>query len=180
MARITWLGSSEPEVQAEPLEAAMGGKVEVDANGRFYLRVNQGRMEAPLVAEGLRKFAMLARLISTGTLFEKGYLFWDEPEANLNPKLIKVAAHVITSLAQQGIQVFIATHSLFLLREIEIETDLKGLGSTSRYFSLPRSGENFSGHLEQGERVDDLQTIVVLDQELEQSGRFIDATQARD
>jgi predicted ATPase len=33
--------------------------------------------------------AMLARLISTGVLLEQGYLFWDEPETSLNPKLIK-------------------------------------------------------------------------------------------
>ncbi|MFO1416253.1 MAG: hypothetical protein U1F28_03715 [Acinetobacter sp.] len=39
----------------------------------------------PLIAEGLRKLAMLARLISTGTLLEQDYLFWDEPETNLSP-----------------------------------------------------------------------------------------------
>lgn len=39
-------------------------------------------MEMPLVAEGLRKVAMLARLIATGTLLEQGYLFWDEPETS--------------------------------------------------------------------------------------------------
>ncbi|WP_281258757.1 hypothetical protein [Avibacterium endocarditidis] len=43
-------------------------------------------MEIPLVAEGLRKLAMVARLVATGTLLDKGCLFWDEPEANLNPK----------------------------------------------------------------------------------------------
>ena len=32
-------------------------------------------MEIPLVAEGLRKLAMLARLIITGSLLDKGYLF---------------------------------------------------------------------------------------------------------
>jgi hypothetical protein len=43
--------------------------------------VGSGTMEMPLVAEGLRKLAMVARLISTGTLLDKGYLFWDKPEA---------------------------------------------------------------------------------------------------
>jgi len=98
-----------------PLEDAMGGKVVVDgATGEFYLNMpGEGNMEMPLVAEGLRKLAMLARLISTGVLLEKGYLVWDEPETNLNPKLIKVLARSILTLCQQGIQVFIATHSLF-------------------------------------------------------------------
>ncbi|MDP3589300.1 MAG: AAA family ATPase, partial [Methylobacter sp.] len=79
----------------EPLESAMGGAIELDKNGRFYLRTDSGRMEMPLVAEGLRKLGMLARLIATGALLDKGYLFWDEPEANLNPVLIKQVAKSI-------------------------------------------------------------------------------------
>lgn len=55
-------------------------------------------MEMPLAAEGLRKLAMLAQLIATGSLLEKGYLFRGEPETNLNPKLIKEAALTILRL----------------------------------------------------------------------------------
>lgn len=69
----------------------------------FYLHVpGEGQLEMPLVTEGLRKFAMLARLISTGSLFDKGYVFWDEPEKNLNPKLVRVIAHGIVHLAAQA------------------------------------------------------------------------------
>ena len=111
----------------KPLEEAMGGKVFVDSkSGRFYLSiVGEGNLEMPLIAEGLRKLAMLARLISTGTLLEQGYLFWDEPETNLNPKLIKLIAKVLLHLCQNGIQIFMATHSLFLLREIEIREEIE-------------------------------------------------------
>jgi wobble nucleotide-excising tRNase len=77
-------------------------------------------MEMHLVAEGFRKIAMLSRLIATGSLLDSGYLFWDEPDSNLNPKLIKRIAISILELCNNGIQVFIATHSLFLLRELEI------------------------------------------------------------
>ena len=45
---------------------------------------NAANMEMPLVAEGWRKLAMLVRLIATGSLLDKGCLFWDEPESNLN------------------------------------------------------------------------------------------------
>ena len=62
----------------------------------------------------------MARLIATGSLLDKGYLFWDEPESNLNPKIIKRVAKTILQVAQSGIQVFIATHSLFLMRELHI------------------------------------------------------------
>lgn len=156
-----------------PIETAMGGKVEVDANGRFFLRANGGRMESALVAEGLRKFAMLARLISTGVLLEQGYLFWDEPETNLNPKLIKVLAQVIVSLADQGIQVFLATHSVFLVREIAILTDGRQKKAQSRYFSLAASGDDEVSRLEQGSEIDELKTLVLLDEELLQSDRYM-------
>lgn len=163
-----------------PLEQALGGKVVLEAtNGRFYLEVHgEGRMEMPLVAEGLRKFAMLARLISTGTLLDKGYLFWDEPETNLNPRLIKVLAQCIVALAAQGIQVFLATHSLFLLRELDMLTDPAAAAAgtsakpaATRFFALRRDAGGAA--LEQGDRPDDLQTLVLLDEELQQSERFM-------
>ncbi|MBI0533799.1 AAA family ATPase [Sphingomonas sp. TX0522] len=157
-----------------PIEDALGGKVEVDAHGRFFLKVNGGRMEASLVAEGLRKFAMLARLISTGVLLEQGYLFWDEPETNLNPKLIKVLAGVVVGLADQGIQVFIATHSTFLLREIAILTDGRKKKS-SRYFGLVASGNEDVSTLEQGDSVEEIRTLVLLDEELAQSDRYVES-----
>lgn len=157
-----------------PLEQALGGKVIMDnASGRFYLQVSgEGRMEMPLVAEGLRKFAMLARLISTGVLLGNGYLFWDEPETNLNPKLIKVLAKSIAHLSEQGIQVFIATHSLFLLRELELlAKDPTFKKVKQRYFSL--NGTDNGVFLEQGDTVEDLQTLVLLDEELLQSDRYM-------
>ncbi len=52
-----------------PLEAAMDGSVELDKSGRFYLNLNSGgSMEMHLVAEGMRKLAMVTRLIATGSL----------------------------------------------------------------------------------------------------------------
>jgi predicted ATPase len=158
-----------------PLETAIGGRVVVDSrSGRFSLHIpGEGNMEMPLVAEGLRKLAMLARLISTGVLLEQGYLFWDEPETNLNPKLIKIVAESIVHLATQGIQVFIATHSLFLLRELEIL-----LGSpTSRQISVKYFGltQGQTGvEMQQGEHIDDIGDITVLEESLQQSNRYLD------
>ena len=157
----------------EPLENAMGGRVFLDKSGRFYLKSAAGNMEMQLVSEGLRKLAMLAQLISNGVLQENGYVFWDEPEANLNPKLIKLIAEVIYSLAGNGIQVFIATHSLFLLRELEIIASTKKEKSFSqRYFALKAQDESVS--IEQGDELSDLQTLVMLDEALQQSDRYMD------
>jgi predicted ATPase len=160
---------------AAPLEESMGGKVVLDTNGRFYLQIpGSGKMEMPLVAEGLRKLAMLARLISTGSLLDKGYLIWDEPETNLNPRLVKLVARTLLDLSAHGIQVFIATHSLFLLRELEVlskDRAYKKVGQ--RYFALAITDDGVA--VEQGPSVEDLQTLVLLDEELAQSDRYMES-----
>ena len=159
-----------------PLEEAMGGKVVLDKNGRFYLRIpGQGNLEMPLVAEGLRKLAMLARLITTGSLLDKGYLFWDEPEANLNPKLIKLVAQAAVALSQQGIQVVIATHSYFLLKELDLLTRQKAVAQ--RYFALVR-GEGQVERIESADHLSGLEHLVSLEEELAQYDREMELTDA--
>ncbi len=160
----------------KPLEAALGGKVVMDAkSGRFYLHVpGEGQMEMPLVAEGLRKFAMLARLIGTGSLLDKGYLFWDEPETNLNPKLARVIARCIVQLASQGIQVFVATHSLFLLREFEIDLEerkKRGEIVPARFFGL--HADDNGSQLMQADTLDAIGEITALEESLSQSDRYM-------
>ncbi len=161
----------------EPLETAMGGSLTLGHNGRFYL----GSLEMPLVAEGQRKLAMLAQLIATGVLSDQSFLFWDEPEANLNPVLIKAIASSIINLSKAGIQIFIATHSLFLLRELEIllmnpENSVmqsESLEIKPRFFGL----KFYRGvvKIEQGDDIDNIGDLAVLDEQLMQSERFLES-----
>lgn len=155
----------------DPLEEAMGGRVDLDASGRFYLTTGSGRMEMHLVAEGYRKLAMLTRLIASGSLQNKGYLFWDEPEANLNPKIIKLVARSILHLCKSGIQVFIGTHSLFLLRELYILHQREFPQLEVRYFGLHQGTDCIQ--VMQSDSMDDVGAITSLDEELSQSGRYL-------
>lgn len=169
-------GPREQKIRAllESLEKAMSGKVVLDNNGRFYLKSpGSGSMEMFLVAEGLRKFAMLARLIATGSLLDKGYLFWDEPETNLNPKLVKESAEVILSLCHNGIQVFLASHSLILLRELDILCREKYKSVSQRWFGLRL--DHGAVTVEQDDTIENLQTLITLDEELSQSDRIMAA-----
>ena len=155
-----------------PLEEAMAGKVELDKSGRFYLNIAGVSMEMHLVAEGLRKLAMIARLIATGSLVDKGFLFWDEPESNLNPKVIKRVARTILSLCQSGIQVFIASHSLFLLRELDILSQSDQFNKVkSRFIGLHRGDDGVE--VQQGDTIDDIGQIDALQEELSQSDRYL-------
>ncbi|MBI4322292.1 MAG: AAA family ATPase [Chloroflexi bacterium] len=163
-----------------PLEKAMDGSVELDESGRFSLYTRTGRFEMHLVAEGLRKLAMIARLIASGSLLDKGYLFWDEPDANLNPKLVRLVARTIVDIAQSGIQVFIATHSLFLLRELHIlqqsieKNERRPLfeGLDNRFFGLHLKAGGVE--VTQGKTMDDIGNISALDEELAQSERYLE------
>ena len=156
----------------EPLQQQIGGRIVLDANGRFYLRpFNGGKMEMPLVAEGWQKLAMLARLISTGSLLDKGCLFWDEPEANLNPKLIREVARAILNVCGAGVQVFVATHSLFLLRELEILLKHEFATVEQKYFGLKRSDDGVD--VSQADEIEDIDPLLLLDEDLEQSDRFM-------
>lgn len=158
----------------EPLETALGGKVVLDNNGRFYLNIpGSGNMEMPLVAEGYRKLAMLARLISNGIIQAQGYLFWDEPEANLNPRLIRLAAQVIHALCLRGVQVFIATHSFFLLKELDLLSRQQAIAQ--RFIGLNRQAGDLSVSSQQVDCLAGLTHLVALDEELSQYDRELSA-----
>lgn len=156
----------------EPLEEQLGGKVILD-DGRFYLKTPSGNIEAHLVAEGLRKLAMIARLIATGSLIGTGSLFWDEPDANLNPKVIKRVARTILQLCLSDIQVFVATHSLFLMRELDILLKRDEFSDVkARFFGLHPSDDGVT--VQQGATVDDIGEIDSLREELSQSDRYLE------
>lgn len=155
-----------------PIEQVMGGRIDLDKTGRFYLVDDQGRIEMHLVAEGLRKLAMIARLIATGSLIGKGCLLWDEPEANLNPLVIQKVAAVLFALANQGVQVFIGTHSLFLMRELHILHKTTFNDLKVRYFGLHVEGGEVG--VEQGDRLEHTGDFTALDQDLLQSDRYLD------
>ena len=102
------------------LQKAIDGRVTVK-NGEFFLRNKQGNLEFSLLAEGIRKLALLWLLIQNGTLQNGAVLFWDEPETNLNPKLFGVLMGILLELQRTGVQVFLATHDYVILKELDIQ-----------------------------------------------------------
>lgn len=101
------------------LEKEIGGKVFV-RDEEFFLHNKQGYLEFSLLAEGIRKLALLWLLIQNGTLLGGSVLFWDEPETNLNPKLFGVVMDILLELQRAGTQIFIATHDYVILEELDL------------------------------------------------------------
>ncbi len=161
----------------EPIEQAIGGHVSITSTGQVYLEQAGVLREIHLVAEGYRKLAMVARLIATGHLAKGGFLFWDEPEANLNPKIIKIVARTILHLCRGGVQVFVATHSLFLLRELDILLQTAEFsGTPARFFGLHPGANGVD--VMQGDSIDDIGEITSLREELSQSDRYLETGNA--
>ncbi len=118
----------------EILQSCMEGKVTVKEE-EFFLRNKQGNLEFSLLAEGLRKLALLWLLIQNGTLLEGAILFWDEPESNLNPEVIDKVTDILLELQRLGVQIFIATHDYVVLKQFDLKATSDDI---IRYHSLSR------------------------------------------
>ena len=92
-----------------------------------------------MTAEGFRKVGILHQLLSNGTLNPgvSGPLFWDEPESNMNPKLIKILVEALLKLSRNGQQIILATHDYVLLKWFNLLMD-KGKGDHVVYHALYR------------------------------------------
>lgn len=111
--------SSEREKLLSILNEAMSGRV-IEKNETFYLKNRNGELEFPLLAEGFRKLGLLYRLIQNESLTHGSMLFWDEPEANLNPSLFQTVVKILLELSKMGVQIFISTHDYVLLKEFQL------------------------------------------------------------
>ncbi len=54
------------------------------------------------------------------SITENSILFWDEPEANINPKLTHDVAEILLELSRQGVQIFVATHNYIFAKYVEV------------------------------------------------------------
>lgn len=109
-------------------------------NKEFYVSMKNagGKLESKLLAEGYRKLATIIYLIKNGQISEGNYLFWDEPEANLNPALSELTVDLLIFLARRlGVQVFVSTHDYFIMKYFDLKNkkDKLELKFISLYFS---------------------------------------------
>jgi len=120
------------------IEGIIGGVVKYDMREKFFIVSDKGTMEFDLVAEGHRKLGIIWLLIQNGMLAKDSILFWDEPEANMNPKLIKVLVGILCELQHLGVQIIASTHNSNLLQEIDLQTTADNKVS---FHSLHRAGD---------------------------------------
>ena len=151
-------------------ESIEGFSVDKRPSGIFEIFIPSRSLGAPvsLVADGYKKIALLVWLIKNNSISPGHTLYIDEPEAYLNPKLLKAMARALVEIAEGGCQVILATHSLFLLKEFHIlQAELK---AKVAYFSLQQ--ENGATSVKAAQDIGALVEIPALSAELEQADRF--------
>jgi AAA15 family ATPase/GTPase len=72
-------------------------------------------------AEGIKKLLLVKQVLLNKRMVtqKQGVVFIDEPEANLHPQAVLQFAEFLSALADEGIQIFLATHSYFLIKRLE-------------------------------------------------------------
>lgn len=96
-------------------------------------------------------------------------ILFDLPETDLHPKQIRLMANVLFELVNRDVikQLFVTTHSLFLMREFELLNVAQKQRLSTRFISLDNN------QIEQGNDLSDLNNISILDESLAQSDRYL-------
>ena len=128
------------EKNASPRSKAQHAQMYQDSTEWKFVPGSKRRLSSGMTAEGFRKIGVLQRLLSNGSLNPgtAGPLLWDEPESNLNPKLMKDLVQVLLELARNGQQVILATHDYVLLKWFDLLMD-KGKGDQVTFHRLFRN-----------------------------------------
>lgn len=127
----------------EEIEKVCGGRFVFNGGGNVTFKSGDVEYSANVVAEGFRKIGMLSRLLTTGAIRpgRGGALLWDEPETNMNPKLMKLLVEILLELSRNGQQIIIATHDYVLLKWFDLLMD-KGKEDHISFHTLYRDEES--------------------------------------
>ena len=112
----------------DQLENLLGGKVDQDKKtGHWQFKKGNQRFPIEMTAEGIKKIAILDRLIGNRYIGKKSIIFVDEPEAALHPSAISTFMDIIVQLAGCGIQFFLASHSYFVVKKLYLIAQEKNM-----------------------------------------------------
>ena len=135
--RLLPLRNPESAEAIKALTDIIGGEIRAEGDTYFLVDTTGRRISISMIAEGIRKFGALQKLLANGSLTKNTTLYWDEPEANLNPALLRKLAAILAELARQGFQIILATHSMSLLKEFHILSREPDKGKLPiKYFGL--------------------------------------------
>lgn len=156
---------SEMNFCLSKLSEIIGGEVQLIGEQFYIKKANNLNIEFNYEAEGVRKLALLWVLIRNGSIKRGSVLFWDEPESNVNPKVIKVIADILVQLSKLGVQIFISTHNYFVMQELSLYSEYKARKENIgvNFISLYRN-DTGDVNFEIGKNISELQHNVIMNE----------------
>ena len=105
------------------LNKVIDGKVEYsETQGKwFYKNQKNNKFSIGATSEGVKKIAIMDRLLSNGYLDDQSIIFIDEIESALHPEAVCTFLDMIDDISDKmGIQFFIASHSYFVIKKLAL------------------------------------------------------------
>jgi AAA15 family ATPase/GTPase len=120
------------------IKSVIRGEVIYENDTFFIVKADGRKVPFSLEASGFQKFGLLWKLLRNGLLESGNVLFWDEPEASINPQLMSVLVDILLELQRGGVQIFLATHSEILASYFDVK---RKNNDSVMFYSLYKDGE---------------------------------------
>ncbi len=106
----------------EEISEMIKGKIQYKKASNEWIFKDNNNYEFPIgiTSEGIKKVSIFETLLDNGYLTKNSMVFIDEPEANLHPGLLSKFMEILFQLSKTGMQIFLATHSYFVVKKLYI------------------------------------------------------------
>ncbi len=110
------------------LDAQLMGKIQTTVGQEPFIYVKQNKKYAiSVTSEGVKKMGILSTLINNKQIRKGSMLFIDEPESNLSLSVLRNFIMELVRMANSGVQIFIASHSIAVLAQLTLSAKEKGV-----------------------------------------------------
>lgn len=119
------------------------GDIEEGQDGNYCVRSNQYNKPINVInlSTGMKSFAVIKKLLQSGSIKQKDVVILDEPEIHLHPEWQLLYAKMIVLLQKEfDLSMIITTHSPYFLDAIDVYSSKYGIADKTRYYLAENVG----------------------------------------
>lgn len=144
------------------IENIINGSVDINSNNEIKYTISNTSHTIPisLAAMGIANLGIISLLLKKGIIDKGSFLILDEPEVHLHPEWQIKLIEILYELSKNGINVVIATHSIDLIKYIQLLVKKDEEAKKNIAINLmPYSESNFNLSLE--DKIDNTLDVLV-------------------